>query len=168
MTNVDDKLKTYLQHRSSAVDYATSITGCREVAEDLVQEAYFRFVLTSESPNQPVAYLYRTVRNLALDLTRRVSIETRHTQEDSIPWVVPMAISQPERTLQNQDELHHILQLLDRLPETSRRAVELYRIEGLTLEQVAEELDLSISSIHRLVRDAMVKVTQEMLENDES
>jgi RNA polymerase sigma-70 factor (ECF subfamily) len=81
----DARLKLYLTHRAALIDYATPIVGCRARAEDVVQEAYIRFVparVADARIEQPVAYLYRIVRNVALDWTRRfaplsVSTSTR-------------------------------------------------------------------------------------------
>jgi RNA polymerase sigma-70 factor (ECF subfamily) len=46
-------------------------------AEDVVQEAYFRLAALDghNQVAQPVGYIYRIVRNLAVDLIRRFSRE---------------------------------------------------------------------------------------------
>ncbi|MGU9546296.1 sigma factor, partial [Bacillus cereus] len=73
----DDKLKLYLAHRAALLDYAAPIVGCRSRAEDVVQEAWLRFSRQEEDAaiRHPASYLYRIVRNLSLDLTRRSATE---------------------------------------------------------------------------------------------
>src|SRR5215475_6728104 len=80
-------LNLYLTHRPALINYATRIVGSRVWAEDIVQDAYLRIaaidpddrpVVASDQPKQiahPVAYLYRIVRNLAADWSRRRSTE---------------------------------------------------------------------------------------------
>ncbi|MBO6753108.1 MAG: hypothetical protein JJ903_08525, partial [Spongiibacter sp.] len=44
MKYADQKLKTYMTHRAALVDYATPIIGCRARAEDIVQDAFLRYL----------------------------------------------------------------------------------------------------------------------------
>ena len=58
-----------MEHRRALVEYAARIVGSRAQAEDLVQEAWFRLdaAVRKRAIHEPLAYLYRIVRNLALD-----------------------------------------------------------------------------------------------------
>ena len=73
-----DTTSLFIEHRGSLVDYATRIVGSRAQAEDLVQEAWLRFdeVARKRFLDEPLGYLYRIVRNLALDGRRRASLES--------------------------------------------------------------------------------------------
>ena len=126
-----DKLDLYLAHRSALVDYAAPIVGCRARAEDVVQEAWLRFNGRQDpglAINNPVGYLYRIVRNLALDLTRSIATERRQPDGDS---------------------------LLAQLPERTRMAFEMHRLGGYTLQQIAAALGISVGLTHQLVHDAL-------------
>lgn len=77
---VDRKiLALFMAHRGELVNYANGIVGDRAQAEDVVQEAWLRFGAVAEHRplEEPVGYLYRIVRNLALDGRRRTSREER-------------------------------------------------------------------------------------------
>lgn len=155
-----NKLKIYMDHRAAILEYAVSLTGSRETAEDIVQDAYFRFVTKPNKPSQPVSYLYRIVRNLAFDLTRKLAVEHRFTQEDATPWVIPNALPQPETTFEYQQKIHSAQQLLEAMPIQTAKALKLYRFEGYTLEQTAASLNVSTSTAHRLVREALTQLSQ--------
>lgn len=73
----DQRLQLYLAHRVALVDYAVSLVGCRARAEDVVQEAWLRFSRQGDNAaiHSPASYLYRIVRNLALDQLRRSATE---------------------------------------------------------------------------------------------
>src|SRR3546814_15147734 len=75
------KLNLYLRHRAELIDYATPIVGDRALAEDVVQDAWLRFSEAGSHDaktrliRQPVGSLYRIVRNLAPDISRRQTSE---------------------------------------------------------------------------------------------
>lgn len=87
----DDKLQLYLSHRAALLDYAAPIVGCRARAEDVVQEAWLRFSRQDDSADirHPASYLYRIVRNLALDQTRRNATEKAQPGGDELLADIP-------------------------------------------------------------------------------
>lgn len=91
-------MRIYAEHRPALVDYATPIVGSRDNAEDVVQEAYFRFVPTRPplllGLRTPVGYLYRIVRNIALDWTGATQLSSGATRLMRLPatlarWQLP-------------------------------------------------------------------------------
>lgn len=162
----DSKLNAYLDHRAALVDYVTSITGCRARAEDVVQDAFLRFVPEGGAASTPstsgIAYLYRIVRNLAIDLARRSAMENRHQNEETVEWLKPREESSPEQTLLRHDRLERLAAVLDELPERERVAIEMHRVGGYTLSEIARRLEVSTATAHRLVRNAVVHVAASM------
>lgn len=69
----------FMTHRRALVNYASRIVGCRAQAEEVVQEAWLRFDEASRGRllDDATGYLYRIVRNLALDGARRMTRESR-------------------------------------------------------------------------------------------
>ncbi|MFB9949075.1 sigma-70 family RNA polymerase sigma factor [Rhizobium puerariae] len=158
---MDDRHSLYLAHRSALVDYAARILGSREAAEDIVQEAYLRFTpgkTPTESARQGLAYLYRIVRNLSLDVLKRRKVEHRGHASDPPFWTVPQPVETPEQTVMFCDEVRIAAAVLASLPGEIRIAVEMYRFGGHTLEGVADHLGISVATAHRHVRTAMVKI----------
>lgn len=163
MTSDNEPLQIYVRHRAALVDYATPITGCRARAEDVVQDAFLRFMPApgAATPRrQPVAYLYRIVRNLALDGARRSAMEKRHQTADQAPWLIPAAEPDPAQTASARDELSQVAETLRRLPDAARTALTLYRLHGLTQEAVAARLGVSVPTANRLIRSALLQVAQ--------
>ncbi len=164
----DDRLELYLTHRSALVDYATPLTGgSRALAEDVVQEAFFRFVPAAASiqaagVEKPLPYLYRIVRNLAFDMLRRSGAEARR-EAQALQLGGDLSVPAPDEEFQARDELRRAQAALEELPERTRRAFELHRFHDFTFQQVAGTLGISVTSAHRLVREAMVHVTQRLM-----
>jgi RNA polymerase sigma factor (sigma-70 family) len=152
-------LTLYIAHRRKLVDYATAITADPGRAEDVVQEAFLRFKAAAATRllEEPVGYLYRVVRNLALDRRRRAALENRHVLGDveRVAAEVPEEAPSPEREAIARDQLQRVLAAMDRLPERTRIALEMHRFGGCTLKQIAEHFDISVSMAHVLVTDGV-------------
>lgn len=159
---IDQRLGLYLAHRAALVDYAAPIVGCRATAEDVVQEAFVRFtgeaaLVEVDHVSQPVGYLYRIVRNLAVDWARRLSAQSYSKQvvPDSFMETVPAGTPTPEDYAAYREELAIVTRALDELPRRTRLAFEMHRLDGLTLKEVAGQMGISITLTHQLVRRAM-------------
>lgn len=171
MQNDDAKLRLYLAHRAALVEYAAPIVGDRHRAEDVVQEAYIRFRRADEkrSNKDPVAnptgYLYRVVRNLAIDLSRRCSAEIslpNPTAMDDFASDTPSV----EQTLLYRDELRVLAEALAELPERTRVAFNMHRLEGRTLQEVADHLGVSVVRVHQMVKEALLHGTRRLAARD--
>ena len=162
----DQKLKTYMTHRAALVDYATPIIGCRARAEDIVQDAFLRYLPGGETPSvSGVAYLYRIVRNLAIDMLRRSAMESRHMDGNNVSWLEPVGEASPEEHLVQGDQLGRLARVLEQLPEKERLAVEMHRFGGYTLADIAARLEVSTATVHRMIRQALVQLASALDED---
>lgn len=157
MTNV---LAIYVAHRGALVNYASGILGDSARAEDVVQEAFLRFrsaasrrAATGALFDEPVAYLYRIVRNLALDGYRRKTIEEQYVDPHAGDEIEAIAEnrSTPEESLIARQELQNVLAAMEELPERTRIALEMRRFGGYKLKKIAEHLNLSIPQTHEII-----------------
>lgn len=147
-----DTTALFIEHRGSLVDYAARIVGSRAQAEDVVQEAWFRLSRVPEGPvHEPLGYLYRLVRNLAIDTRRKLTREVARSVADSSAAMLVDETPSPEQSAAGKDELRLVLEALAALPERTRIAVRMNRIEGRKLQEVADHLDLSVSRTFKLI-----------------
>lgn len=155
-----------MAHRAALIDYAEPIVGCRARAEDVVQEAWLRFNSRSDDAvRHPVSYLYRIVRNLGLDATRRTATERTQPGGDEMLDELPSRTASPEQTVSSQNELEAISNALALLPERTRQAFEMHRLGGMTLQEVGATLGVSTALVHQLVHDAL-RHCMECLDDD--
>lgn len=164
VSSADPTLALYLKHRGSLVNYANGIVRDRAGAEDVVQEAYLRFSSASSDErliSSPVSYLYRIVRNLALDWVTRTS-ETASTVQTPALEQVAQEGPTAEDVLHYRDELRILADALSELPERTRLAFTMYRLEGCTLQQVGGRLGVSIVRAHQLVKDAILHAARRL------
>ncbi len=156
MNEQGSRTDLFVSHRNALVDYAAPITGCRAEAEEVVQEAWLRFSQVERKHlDQPLAYLYRIVRNLALDLARRAGSSRREEASDEMLAGIAASTPSPEQQLSQQDELRLVANALAQLPERTRIAFEMHRLGGYTLQQIAAHLGISVGLAHQLVRKAL-------------
>ena len=155
----EQSLDLYSAHRRSLVDYANGIVRDPARAEDIVQEAYLRFSAAAAERlfDEPVGYLYRVVRNLALDLLRRQSLEHRHVRQGVDEFAAGVAEDRPSPEDQAiaRDELRRVAAAIAELPERTRIALEMHRFGGCTLKTIAAHLGVSVSMAHVLVTEGV-------------
>lgn len=63
--------RIYLEYRQQLFTCAVGITRCPGRAEDAIQEAFCRLFRLDSKPRHLKAYVFRTVRNAAIDQVRR-------------------------------------------------------------------------------------------------
>jgi RNA polymerase sigma-70 factor, ECF subfamily len=142
---------------------AQHITQNREDAEDVVQDAFlkaFQNLGQFQGQSKFYTWLVRIAVNEALMRLRRrrpermVSIdEDVKTEDDSIPREIADWSPNPEQ-LYNQGELKEILQkTIQGLPPSFRTVFILRDVEGLSTEETADALGLSVPAVKsRLLR----------------
>lgn len=165
-----DKVHLYATHRAALVEYVLPIVGDRARAEDVVQEAFLRFSPQQgldASVQRPLGYLYRIVRNLALDLSRRRAIEERVLRDDRSWWLTPVSARTPEQDFSHKEHLREIDRMLANSSSLVRDAVNLHRSHGYTLQQIADALGISTTSAHRAVREGLGLIALHLSEPDD-
>lgn len=153
-------LTLFVTHRPALVNYASRITGSRMQAEDLVQEAWLRFdeACKGRFLEDAAGYLYRIVRNLALD-SRRQSRRDPQIQEAAVgePDASPPVDTarNPETVTLYQDEFDRVMAAMAELPERTRIALEMSRFGGAKLREIATFLNISVPLAHKLVAEGI-------------
>lgn len=161
MTAQNNLERLYAAHRGDLVTYAGRILGDRTQAEDVVQEAYLRY--SSRNPDhaidEPLAYFYRIVRNLCLDFKRATvrDQEKKHLLSHALgllEGVRDNSVS-PEAEAGARQELLRVSDALAELPDRTRQAFELHRLEGYPCREVAQKLGISVGLAHLLIAQAI-------------
>jgi RNA polymerase sigma-70 factor (sigma-E family) len=138
-------VELFEQHASDAGRLAYLLTGDRELAEDLVQDAFVklagRFVHVRD-PNGLHAYLRVTVVNLARSHHRRRAVERRFAERQAKGEPTTAAAD-----ISDRDELQAALLSL---PERQRAAIVLRYYEDLDVAQTASTMRCSEGTVKSL------------------
>jgi RNA polymerase sigma-70 factor (ECF subfamily) len=128
------------------------LTGDRAVAQELAQETFLRAYqsLFSFDLARPFApWLYRIATNLGLNWLKRKRVPTVSLdQESPAPRVqVPDATPGPEAQLLQAEFRARLWQELAALPPEFRAVIELRHGEQLSYQEIAERLNVPLSSV---------------------
>ena len=130
--------------------------GNRQVAEDVVHDAYVRVLeRSSDTPiEQPRAFLYRTALNLVIDGHRRNALRQCEPLEvlDSEARFAPCS---PHTSHDQGQRLEMLDRALAELPTACRDSFLLRKLEGLSHLQIAARLGISRSLVEKHIVNAM-------------
>jgi len=160
-------LAAFLAYRGALFNTVVPIVGCRHWAEDVVQDAYLKIseAQLAGEIRQPVSYLFRMVRNLAIDRSRRLALEGRYSADEDAATQVISSEPSPEQIAVDRDTLQHLADALEELPERTRIAFEMYRFGDCTQQQIAKALGISPTLVHFLIRDALNHCREKLAQN---
>lgn len=124
--------------------------------EDLVQQIFlevFRDLARFRAEATFRTFLYRVVVNTACDHLKRRGRRARAVPVEEIEALVDHAAS-PEARAVERDRLVFTLGLLDRIKPKKRIAFLLRAVEGLSLEEIAEQCQVTPAAAAQRVRHA--------------
>lgn len=144
--------------------YLARLIGCQTEAKDLAQDAYVRVfpAMKAGQVAAPQAFLYLTARRLAINRIRHretaatysVDVATLRTAASPAPGVAQVVMA--------RQELAQLERALATLPPRCRAVLHLRRVEMLSLDEVAERLGITRSTVEkqhvraiRLLRQAL-------------
>lgn len=130
--------------------YLARMTGDSRLADDLLQDAYYRLLRTTtvfESDDHRRNYLFRIATNLARDHHRRPRIDSASLAEhDSEP--ADRSQAEPADRVARRLDLHRAM---ERLKPRERSLLWLAYAQGCTHEEIAASLGLKTSSLKALL-----------------
>jgi len=165
MTTSEKVQSLFEQFRLPVFRYVLRKTRDSGRAEDFVQEAFlrlFRHLRDERTLDNPKAWLFTVVSNLAIDATRG----DHHTKDlDEATWEkVENAVSgrevDPERQVLQRERLDRMHVAVLNLTPLQRECLHL-RAEGLRYREIGELMGLSMSTVIDAVRRATLKLSRE-------
>lgn len=141
----------------------SGIVPAREI-EDVVQDTYVRIIQSEQLDciKQPKSYIYRTAVNLAKDhvKTARYRLaepygELDFVQEDATPTDTVYHTSATDQ------EFALFCDVVSELPEQCRRVFVLRKVYGFSQQEIADTLNISISTIEKHVANGMKRVVMQ-------
>ena len=128
---------------SALLRYAFGLTGVRETAEDLVQDAFLKLQQHWDEVRQPRPWLYRCLKNLALNHLRHRRRET--PLDDTHEWESPGRTA--DGNLGRLEALGTLRMLMAELDADDRALLELKYREDLKYDQIAVRTGMSSGNV---------------------
>jgi len=171
--------QVYREHRQGLYTLALAITRRPDRAEDAVQDAFARLWQSKNLPEDPVPYVFASVRNAAVDDVRR-SVRSAALSPVSIYNGLPPSRRDasaagggsrpgaaaghgpagPEQSVIDAEQHRAIRDAVDALPQPEREAVVMKVYAGLTFDQIAQALGEPLPTVASRYRRALETLGQ--------
>jgi RNA polymerase sigma factor (sigma-70 family) len=170
----------YTEHRTQLVSQARRITKNEAEANEVVQEAFLKFMLAApdlDTADRAIAYLRTSVTNLSLNVIRArgarpnlVAIDADTTQERLNEIATENHIDL-DTTITAAEDAAIIREALARLTPDQRTALVMWEMEGRTTEEIATALNTTPANVRHILgraRKSMVRVLEEWIVDEKT
>jgi RNA polymerase sigma-70 factor (ECF subfamily) len=135
-----------VRYRRKVFHISFKFTGKHDEAEDLTQEIFLKIFRSLEKFNQDAdfsTWLSSVARNYCIDHYRASKREREVLVDDLVAFdLAPAASGNPHRLLEDRDRRSFLRKGLELLPEKLREAVVLRDLQGLSYQEMADQLSL--------------------------
>jgi len=148
---------------------ALRITLNHAEAEDVVQETMMKVWNRREHWNQIdsiEAFCLTICRNLALDKMKRMENQNQSLSEEDHNLADGSYASNPEEQALQRDRIRLVRQLIEKLPEKQRSAMQLRDIEGKSYKEIALIMGISEEQVKVNIFRARQAVRQKFTETE--
>jgi RNA polymerase sigma-70 factor (ECF subfamily) len=133
---------------------AFSMLGCAEDARDATQETFlaaYRNLQGFRGEAKVSSWLHRIAVNQCITRQRRARVRAEAPLEDGLEhesssFTAPLSES-PARALENRERTEIVRRAIRALPEELREVVLMKEFEEMTFQQIAEALDIPLSTV---------------------
>ncbi len=127
---------------SGLLRYAIGLVGRRTVAEEIVQETFLRLHQCWAEVENPRAWLYRSVRNLAINHLRD------HKPESELKDDTAATDDSPTAEVMGRNEAIGMMRLLlAEMSEEDKNLLQLKYHDDLKYQQISQRTGLSVSNV---------------------
>jgi len=138
---------------SALLRFAYGICGQRETAEDIVQEAFLRLQEHWDEVQNPLAWLYRSIRNLALNHIRDHRKESPMQEGEEWQSESPMA----SEVLGKMEAVGVLRMLMADMHDEDRNIIDLKYQRQMSYEDISKRTGLTVSNVgyklHHLLKN---------------
>lgn len=165
---ISEVAKTYLSCRTSLLRFVGRFIHQTQDIEDIVHESFLR-TYAAEIDTQirsPKAFLFRTARNLALKHLDKCSTRLVDYLEDFESSEVLVDERSAEDAAEAQEQFAIFCRAVSTLPLQCRRAFILRKVYGLTHKEIAEHLEISVSTVEKHLANGISRCSDYMHTRD--
>lgn len=163
-------LSLYEEKRANLVRFFAARLNSRAEAEDLVQDLYLRLSTLDPvtSVDNPAALLHRIGSNLMLDRLRgqkRAGARDGEWREANTTVLAGQEVADEplaDDVVNARQRLRALVEAVDDLPEKTRHAFQLHKLEGLSHAETARRMGISVSTVEKHISAALKTLTRRL------
>ncbi len=143
------------------------VRGDIEEARDVVQEAFVRLCQQQWPDIEPhaTAWLYRTCRNRAIDITRREGRMSTIRSGTDVSTLHDPDFQSPDQHLVQDEQASELRSQLSNLPDKQQELLRLRLRDGLSYKQIADVTGLTVTNVgyhlHQAISSLRVRMQAE-------
>jgi RNA polymerase sigma factor (sigma-70 family) len=168
MTETDRLVDVFVSLRGRLERLVIGIAPPREV-EDIVQETFVRVcqIENKESIREPISYVFRTARNLALDHVKRAESRLADGGDalDRLSGLKDLSAIETDPTyaqVASGEEFALFCEAVRELPKQCRRAFVLKKVYGYSLKEISDEMGVGLPTVETHIVNGTKKCVQYM------
>ncbi|HVU86841.1 MAG TPA: sigma-70 family RNA polymerase sigma factor [Pirellulales bacterium] len=149
-----------LEHLPAALRFATRMTGDRDAAEDLVQDALLRIARSWQTFRGSATFrtwFYRVLINVFRDRLRSNRTFSIASIDEAEETPDPRSVSPPTAAATNE-LADRVAAEVSRLPLRQREVMVLTAFEGLSIVETAGLLDITEQNVHATLSAARARL----------
>jgi RNA polymerase sigma factor (sigma-70 family) len=160
------------RYRARLLAYARQMLGpARADAEDALQDVFVRAYASLRADGRPVslrAWLYRIAHNRCIDELRRPAPTPAELDPSATPAFAGERRDDPSHELERGEELRTLVSDIQDLPEQQRSALLMRELQGLTYEELACALGVTLPAVKSLLLRARTGMIEAALAREAS
>jgi RNA polymerase sigma-70 factor (ECF subfamily) len=142
-------------HYSNLCAYANNFLKDVDASEEVVQEVLFKLWTNKETiiiTTSIQSYLFRAVRNASLNVIKHINIREDYKMQNE--YEMQNELSTEDEMIVSELDLK-IREAIDQLPMERKKVFLLSRYDGLKYKEIAEKLNISVSTVENQMVKAL-------------
>ena len=141
--------KLFRQYYTPLCIYAFSITGRKDISEEIIQDVFYN--IWKEKENIQILrsvknYLYGAVRNHSLRYHEHLMVQERHREHVQSDINQETDLS-PQELLEYKELEEVVTNILNKLPERRMQIFQMHRMDGKKYTEIADFYSISVKTV---------------------
>jgi RNA polymerase sigma factor (sigma-70 family) len=149
------------RHHDEIYRYVFRLTGDADLAADIAQETFIRWVEREPEGSEPRAWLFKVATNLCRDHARVNSRRLVLLRESGEDGTIGDAPASPAESLEQRERGTAVRAVLEALPE-KERTILLMQQEGFSHREIADAVGTTTGSIGTMLARALKRFSSEV------
>ena len=154
--------QVFSDDESPLLRYAFGLLGRRELAEEVVQDAFLKLHEHWDEVEVPRAWLFRCVRNLAFNILRKNKREV--LDGEMAEQRVAPELERPDAELSKLEAVGMVQLLISEMDERDQKMVRMKYFQDLKYQDIADRLGMKVGNVgyrlHHLLKDLGERLRQ--------
>jgi len=146
----------YNEHFGLLCNYGYKFTRDASLIEDSVHDLFVRLWATRQNLGDPVSvknYLFKSLRHILLRKIKKTTLFSERLDQDYYAFQV--SYSHPPSAIEDRELQQQVRYIIDGLPARQQEIIYLRFYEGLSYDEIADIMSISVNSTYKLLYKAL-------------